>query len=198
MILIHYGPDWAEKLKHWRDYKDILADIEALGKRISEWEATPQPRLFLGVMNGVSQFMAHLLPHVSLPLEIDFVRVSSYAQGTNAGELELLYEPRTALKGRDVVLLDDIYDTGNTLAFLKDYCLAQGAKSVRTVVFVERKVSSKPPQYKVPIADRAILCEREEFLLGFGFDYKEHFRNLKHIYLFDPSDGIPSLDFGLQ
>jgi hypoxanthine phosphoribosyltransferase len=159
------------------------ADVEAAIKRIAQ-EITCQLKescpVILCVMNGGLIFTGQLLTKLNFPLEVDYVHATRYGHQINGSDLQWTVRPQLDLKGRTVLLLDDILDEGVTLAAIADYCRQQGAKEVFMAVLVEklhlRKVS---PGMR---ADFTGIEVGDRFLFGYGLDYKGFWRNAPGIY----------------
>jgi hypoxanthine phosphoribosyltransferase len=131
------------------------------------------------VLNGAFVFAADLCRAIALDLEIDFIRVASYDLGTeSSGVIRLTKEPEIDLHGKDVLLVEDIVDTGATLAWLRDHFRSSGAASVRICSLIdkrERRTAAIEVEYAGFALDRG-------FLVGYGLDYDERYRNLPAIY----------------
>lgn len=159
------------------------ADVEAAIRRMAQ-EITAQLKdsdpILLCVMNGGLIFSGQLLTRLAFPLEVDYVHATRYGHETNGGGLNWLIKPKLELKGRTVLLLDDILDEGITLAAIADYCQQQGAAMVLMAVLVEklhlRKVT---PGMR---ADFTGIEVGDRFLFGYGLDYKGYWRNAAGIY----------------
>ncbi|NTV50076.1 MAG: hypoxanthine-guanine phosphoribosyltransferase [Geobacteraceae bacterium] len=159
------------------------ADVEIAIKRLAQ-EITCQLKdsrpLILCVMNGGLIFTGQLLTKLVFPLEVDYVHATRYGHNTNGTTLQWTVKPQLNLKGRSVLLLDDILDEGVTLAAIADYCRQEGATEVFMAVLVEklhlRKVT---PGMK---ADFTGIEIGDRFLFGYGLDYKGYWRNAPGIY----------------
>jgi hypoxanthine phosphoribosyltransferase len=165
---------------------DILVsedEVKAAIRRIAE-EITCQFKgsnpILLCVMNGGLIFTGQLLTKLLFPLEVDYVHATRYGHEINGSMLNWTVKPQLDLKGRTVLLLDDILDEGVTLAAIADYCLRAGATEVLMAVLVEklhlRKVT---PGMK---ADFTGIEVGDRFLFGYGLDYKGYWRNAPGIY----------------
>ena len=136
--------------------------------------------VLLCVMNGGLIFTGQLLTQLLFPLEVDYVHATRYGHETNGAKLNWTVRPQLDLKGRTVLLLDDILDEGVTLAAIADYCRQQGASEVLMAVLIEklhlRKVT---PGMK---ADFTGIEVGDRFLFGYGLDYKGYWRNAPGIY----------------
>lgn len=134
--------------------------------------------VILSVMTGAIIVTGHLLTRLSFPLEIDYIHATRYAKGTSGGEIKWLAEPNTPLKGRAVIIVDDILDEGITLAEIKAYCEAAGASDVRCAVLVDKQHDRKQGLK----ADYVGLEIEDRYIFGYGMDYKGHLRNANGIY----------------
>ncbi|NTW89177.1 MAG: hypoxanthine-guanine phosphoribosyltransferase, partial [Desulfobulbaceae bacterium] len=159
------------------------ADVETAIRRMAE-EITVQLKesdpVLICVMNGGLIFSGQLLTQLVFPLEVDYVHATRYGHATEGGGLNWIVKPQLELKGRTVLLLDDILDEGVTLAAIADYCRQQGAAMVLMAALVEklhlRKVT---PGMR---ADFTGIEVGDRFLFGYGLDYKGHWRNAPGIY----------------
>jgi hypoxanthine phosphoribosyltransferase len=133
--------------------------------------------LFLCVMVGGFRFGSDLLGHLEFPLEVDYLQVSRYRDQTRGGELDWLHHPASSLRGRSVVVVDDILDEGITLDAVVRHCREEGAASVSTAVLVDKAVANRPIE-----ADWAALDAPDRYLFGEGMDYKGYGRNLRGIW----------------
>ncbi len=134
--------------------------------------------LLLCVMNGAVIPTAMLMLHLDFPLRLDYVHATRYRGETSGGELHWKQHPAQPLQGEDLLIVDDIFDEGTTLAMIADYCREQGARSVRSAVLVEkqrrRSTSYRPDFVGLQVEDR--------YVFGAGMDYKEYLRNMPAIY----------------
>jgi hypoxanthine phosphoribosyltransferase len=136
----------------------------------------------IGVLKGAFVFMADLVRVIDLPLTMDFMAVSSYASGTtSSGEVRVLKDLDFALHGRNVLIVEDIIDTGLTLQYLREILSARGPRSLRTACLL-----SKPTRRKVDVPVEYIGFEIEDqFVVGYGLDRDGLYRNLPEIAVFD-------------
>jgi hypoxanthine phosphoribosyltransferase len=162
---------------------EILLSEDQIQKRVAELAAEirrdcPDDVHLVAVLKGAFVFLSDLVRHMSGAVTLDFMAVSSYAKGnTSSGEVRLLKDLDSALDGRDVVIVEDIVDTGLTLTYLQDILRARGPKSLRTACLL-----SKPSRRQVDVTVEYIGFEIEDrFVVGYGLDYAEHYRNLPHI-----------------
>lgn len=163
--------------------------IENIVKRISaEIDAYYQKRdsrlLLLCILKGSVVFMGDLMKHLTHPVEIDFMKVSSYGRGTaSEGSINILLDlNRKDLPNTDILIVEDIIDSGRTLSYLVDYLLLKGAKSVRTCTLLD-----KPSRREVSFeADWVGAVVPNEFVVGYGLDYDEKYRALPFVGVLKP------------
>ncbi|MBR7116646.1 MAG: hypoxanthine phosphoribosyltransferase [Clostridia bacterium] len=137
------------------------------------------------VLKGSIVFMGDLMKKVTVPVEIECVRVSSYGSGTTSGgNIDLILDvDRPDIRDCHLIVVEDIIDSGNTLTFLVKHLLNKGAKSVRTVTLLD-----KPSRRKVEFKTDYVGFEiPDEFVIGYGLDYDEKYRALPYIGVLDPS-----------
>jgi hypoxanthine phosphoribosyltransferase len=166
---------------------EIDKQILRVAEEINRDYAGKQP-LFVGVLKGCTIFLAHLFVKLRMDARFDFLTVSSYRHGVTSDELKLVQDLDCDIGGRDVVLVEDILDSGKTLRFVNDLLAARGVKSLETVLFVNKEmrksVDIPKPKYV------CFNCEEEGFLVGFGFDHAEKYRNLPAVYALGEEDKI--------
>lgn len=151
--------------------------IHALALQISQDLQDLSP-IVLTVMNGGLYFAGQLLPKLNFPMEQDYVQASRYQNGTQGKEITWRTEPPSQIKGRVVLLLDDILDEGHTLVAIRDKCLALGAFDVKVAVLTEKELNhSKPIK-----ADYVGLKLPNRYVFGCGMDVYGWWRNLPAIY----------------
>jgi hypoxanthine phosphoribosyltransferase len=158
-------------------HDEIVARSKELGAELTKDYAGQTP-LLIGVLKGSVPFMAELMKHIDGHVEMDFMVVSSYHGGTSSsGEVKILKDVDTPIEGRDVVIIEDIVDTGRTLVYLRDMLEHRKAKSVKIVTLLD-----KPEGRVVEIeADYVGFTVPNEFVVGFGLDYDEKYRNTPYI-----------------
>lgn len=158
---------------------EITAAIERIAREITEQLSDANP-LLLCVMNGGLIFSGQLLPRLLFPLEIDYVHATRYGHETQGSELLWAAKPSIDMKGRTVLLLDDILDQGITLASIAEYCRRSGASRVVMAVLVEKLHLRKiTPGMR---ADFSGIDVGDRFVFGYGLDYKGYWRNAPGIY----------------
>jgi hypoxanthine phosphoribosyltransferase len=158
--------------------EEIARRVAELGREISLFYQK-RPLVLVGVLNGAFIFMADLARALTIDVEIDFVRVASYGMAsTSSGAIALGKDVEIDLCGKDVLLVEDIIDTGRTLAWLKKFFQDKGAASVRICALIDKK-----ERRHVEIdADYSGFSVEEGFLVGYGLDCAEQFRNLAAVY----------------
>jgi hypoxanthine phosphoribosyltransferase len=164
-------------------HPEILISADQIRVRVAEMAAEIQRDHsdgvhFVAVLKGAFMFLADLARAVSGDASLDFMAVSSYAKGsTTSGEVRLLKDLDTPLDGRHVLIVEDIVDTGLTLSYLQDTLRARGPKSLRTACLL-----SKPSRRKTDVKVEYIgFTIEDRFVVGYGLDYAEQFRNLPYI-----------------
>lgn len=157
--------------------EEITLKTKELGEQLTKDYAGKNP-LLVGVLKGSVPFMAELMKHIDTHIEIDFMVVSSYHGGTkSSGEVKILKDVDTNIEGRDIIFVEDIIDTGRTLKYLRDMFKYRQAKSVKIATLFD-----KPEGREVEIeADYVCYDVPNEFIVGFGLDYQEHYRNLPYV-----------------
>jgi hypoxanthine phosphoribosyltransferase len=158
---------------------DVSAAIDRMATEITGQLKESNP-IVLCIMNGGLIFTGQLLTRLVFPLEVDYVHATRYGHETNGAHLHWTVKPQLDLKGRTVLLLDDILDEGVTLAAIAEYCRQQGAAKISMAVLIEklhlRKVT---PGMR---ADFTGIEVGDRFLFGYGLDYKGYWRNAPGIY----------------
>lgn len=157
--------------------------ISQLAKEISAEYAEKDP-VFVGVMKGVLVFMGDFVQQVTIPCEIDVMRIASYAGTDSTGTVELKMDITTDIRGRHVVILEDIFDTGRSLDFTYRYLQAMGPESLKVVTLLD-KPDRRRPEVTLK-ADYTGFVIPDEFVVGYGMDYNEHYRNLPYIGVLAP------------
>ncbi|MEJ2539329.1 MAG: hypoxanthine phosphoribosyltransferase [Gemmatimonadota bacterium] len=155
----------------------IRARVVELGAAIQEDVESGDPLLLLGLLKGSFIFMADLVRAIRRPLEVDFLQVASYGSGTEtSGTVQLIHDARASLKGRAVVIVEDIIDSGTTLRWLRPHLEARGPKRLDVCALLHKeKAVLEPPARWVGFQ------APDEFLVGYGLDHAEAFRHLPYI-----------------
>lgn len=159
------------------DARAIDDAVDTVGRDVHARCAGNDP-VVLTVLIGALPFTAALLQRLAFSLQLDYVQVTRYRGATRGGALEWLREPTLPLTGRQVLIVDDVLDDGDTLAEITRSCVARGAAEVLTAVLVEK---SSPRRPSGQVADFTGLHAGDEYLFGFGMDYRERYRHLPDI-----------------
>lgn len=161
---------------------EIHARTQELGDRLYERFHDKNP-MFVGVLNGCFIFMADLVRAAQLKSEVEFIGLSSYKNATkSSGSVQITRDLQRDINGRDIIVVEDILDSGNTLAFLKDYMLAKGGKSITIVTLLDKPARRE----KAITADLAGFVVPDEFVVGYGLDYCQQYRNMPYIGVLKP------------
>jgi len=187
-----------------QDVQDVLFNevqiqqcVKRLGAQINQdYASSKQPPLCVGVLTGACIFHADLLRAISIPIELDFMSCSSYGSGSetsgtvtfrhamnNDAEDHPNPKLRKSVRGRDIILVEDIVDTGTSLGAICDHLLARGANSIRIAALldkVERRKPEKAAKLEQYFAYKGFVCPNE-FVIGYGIDYAEKYRNLPYV-----------------
>jgi len=162
---------------------EILLSAAQIQKRVAELavqlrNGSPDDLHLVAVLKGALMFLSDLVRNIPGRVSLDFMALSSYAKGTtSSGEVRLLKDLDTALEGRDVVIVEDIVDTGLTLHYLQDILRSRNPRSLRTACLL-----SKPSRRKIDVTVEYIgFTIEDRFVVGYGLDYAEQYRNLPHI-----------------
>jgi hypoxanthine phosphoribosyltransferase len=160
----------------------IQARVRELAGEIERDYPDASEILLVGVLKGGFVFMADLIRAMGPRVTVDFIAVSSYAKSTkSSGEVRLMKDVDSGLEGRDVIIVEDIVDTGLTLTYLQDILRARSPKSLRTACLL-----SKPSRRQVDVAVEYIgFTIEDHFVVGYGLDYGERYRNLSYIAVLD-------------
>ncbi|BAH41099.1 MULTISPECIES: hypoxanthine phosphoribosyltransferase [Bacillales] len=162
--------------------EDIAGKVRELGETLAAEYKDKNP-LVICVLKGAVIFMADLIRHMSIPCEMDFMAVSSYGSGTeSSGMVKILKDLDTSVENRHVLVVEDIMDSGLTLSRLVELLRHREAASVKVVTLL-----NKPERRKVDISpDYKGYDVPDEFVVGYGLDYAEHYRNLPYIGVLKP------------
>jgi hypoxanthine phosphoribosyltransferase len=157
---------------------EIAKAIDRLACEIKRDYQDKQP-LLIGVLKGSFVFMADLIRQLDLPLELDFIRLSSYGSAReSSGKVRVVQGVKTPIKGKDVLVIEDIVDTGITISFLLDYLKKKRPASLKLCTLTDKPSRRRFP---VPIDYRGFTVP-DKFVVGYGLDCDQRFRNLPHIY----------------
>ncbi len=159
--------------------QDIQESLDKMALNIEEKIGDKNP-VVICVMTGGLVATGHLLTRLNFHLQMDYVHATRYQGEMEGGQLEWIAKPRTSLKGRTVLIVDDILDAGITLAEIKKAFLADGASEVYTAVLID-KIRQRPEE-GLQQADFVGLTITDHFIFGFGLDYKGYLRNTSGIF----------------
>ena len=162
--------------------EEIKARVQEMGNELYDAFQDKNP-MFVGVLNGCFIFMADLVRATQLKSELEFIGVSSYKNGTkSSGVVQITRDLQRDISGRNIIIVEDILDSGNTLAFLKNYLMTKGAASITIATLLD-----KPARREKPIkADYAGFVVPDEFVVGYGLDYAQQYRNMPYIGVLKP------------
>ena len=174
-----------------QDMKEILLTeaqiqekVRALAAQLCADYADKDP-VFVGVLKGVVVFFGDMMKRIDIPCQMDFMWISSYGHGTSSsGQMVLKRDVSEDLEGRHVVILEDIFDTGNSLQFTYDHLMSKNPASLKICTLLD-----KPERRREGItvqADYTGFVIPNEFVVGYGLDYAEHYRNLPYIGILKP------------
>ena len=173
---------------------DVLIDSESLQRRVAELgeevssDYAGRDLLLVGVLKGAVFFMADLMRHLAIPCEIDFMAISSYGDSTDSsGVVRILKDLDINIEGRDVLVVEDIIDSGLTLSYLRRTLSARKPGSLEICALL-----TKPERREVEVPLRYVGFEiPNRFVIGYGLDYAERYRNLPYVGVLDP-DFLPA------
>lgn len=169
--------------------KEILLSEEQIQDRIRELAAAISAEyahknpVFIGVLKGVVLFFGDFIKRVEVPCQIDFMWISSY-QGTHSKELTVKCDISSDIKGRHVVILEDIFDTGNSLEYTVKHLLKKDPASLKICTLLDKPERRNPGVTVKP--DYVGFTIPNEFVVGYGLDFDEYYRNLPYIGILKP------------
>lgn len=159
----------------------IESEVARVGRQITEDFRDKNP-IFVGVLKGCFIFMADLMRHVDIKCTMDFMAVSSYSGTSSTGAVKINKDLGQDIEGRHVIIVEDILDSGVTLSYLKHYLLGRKPASITIATLLD-----KPARRKSDIvADYSCFEVPDAFVVGYGLDYNEHYRNLPYIGVLKP------------
>jgi hypoxanthine phosphoribosyltransferase len=162
--------------------KEIEDIVNTLAKQI-EKDYNDKDFIMIGLLKGSVAFMVDLMKNINLDFSIDFIAASSYGNGTeSSGRVNVQKDVSISVEGKDILIVEDIIDSGNTLAFITKYLLAKGAKSVKLCTLLD-----KPDRRTANIAvDYSGATIPDAFVVGYGLDFAEKYRNLPYVGILKP------------
>jgi hypoxanthine phosphoribosyltransferase len=168
-------------VKSYIDAQTLAARIGELGEQITATYKDDTDLVIICTLKGSIIFVADLMRHVNLPVEVDFISIASYHGTTLSGKLEVVHGMTTEITGRHVLIVEDIVDTGRTLSKLKEMVAASQPKSIAVCALLD-----KPSRRVVPMqAEYVGFTIDDLFVVGFGLDYHQRYRNLPFIGVLD-------------
>ena len=162
--------------------EQIDSIVKRLAERISS-DYREKELILVGILKGAFMFLSDLVRHLQIPVKIDFVRLASYGTGMKtSGRIEITKDVELSVEGNDVLIIEDIVDSGRTLLFLKDRLNLAGPRSVRICALLDKKA-----RREVDIEVDYLGKEVEDvFIVGYGIDFNENYRSLPEIYYVTP------------
>ena len=162
--------------------EEIRAKCKEMGARISQ-EYNGKNLMLVTVLKGAVVFLADLMRAIEVPAEIDFMVVSSYGSGVkSSGVVKIVKDLDVPLAGKDLLIVEDILDSGLTLSYIKELLASRGPASIKIATLLD-----KPSRRKVDlVADYIGFSVPDEFVIGYGLDYDEKYRNLPYIGILKP------------
>lgn len=164
--------------------KEILFTEEQIKDRVKEMgieithDYMDRDLFMVGILKGSFIFMADLIREINLPVLIDFMSVTSYGRSaTSSGEVKILKDLDFSVEGRDVLIVEDIIDTGYTLEYIQKMFITRGARSVRFATFLDKNEARK---VDIKVDYRGYFVPND-FIVGYGLDYSEEYRNLPYV-----------------
>ncbi|HSB06584.1 MAG TPA: hypoxanthine phosphoribosyltransferase [Thermodesulfobacteriota bacterium] len=172
------------RLSSFLSREEIDSIVKDLADRISK-DYAQREVVLVCILKGAFMFLSDLVRHLRIPVQIDFVRLASYGAGMrSSGRIEITKDIETSLEGKDVLIIEDIIDSGRTLLFLKERLTLANPRSVRICALLNKK-----ERREVNIEVDYIGKEIEDvFVVGYGIDFNEAYRNLPEIYYVTPLD----------
>ncbi len=163
--------------------EEIGKIVKELGKKISEDYKDCKSLMLVTVLKGAVVFLADIMREITVPHEIDFMVVSSYASGVkSSGVVKIVKDLDVPLEGKDILIIEDILDSGLTLSYIKEILQGREPKSIKIATLLD-----KPERRKVDLSADYIGAQvPDEFVIGYGLDYDEKYRNLPYIGVLKP------------
>ncbi|MEL6109378.1 MAG: hypoxanthine phosphoribosyltransferase [Planctomycetota bacterium] len=166
------------------DEKQLQAGVERLAKEIDRFYTADRPLTVIAVMTGSIVLFADLIRRLSMPQRVGVIQASSYRGGTTSGDLSVDDQMMIDVNDRDVLLVDDIFDTGRTLDRLTNVLKENGARTLKTAVLLH-----KHRQHEVSLRPDFVAFEiPDEFVVGYGLDYMDMYRNLPYLAVLEPEE----------
>ena len=172
------------------DLEEVLISEEQLHEKVKELSAAlmkeyaDKDPVFVGVLKGVFQFFGDMVREFNAPCEVDFMWISSYAGTSSTGNMVVKRDVSADLKGRHVIILEDIFDTGNSLNFTYQHLLSKQPASLKICTLLDKPARRNPEITLQP--DYTGFVIPNKFVVGYGMDFNEHYRNLPYVGVLKP------------
>lgn len=173
-----------------QDMQKILISEDQLQARIAELAAqvsadyAGKNPIFIGVLKGVVMFFGDFVKRITVPCQMDFMCISSYSGTSSTGKMQVKMDVSADIQDRHVVIVEDIFDTGNSLSFTYEHLLSMKPASLKIVTLLDKPERRKPG---VTVkADYTGFVIPNEFVVGYGMDYNEYYRNLPYVGIIKP------------
>ena len=163
--------------------EQIQDKIRELGEILTEEYKDKDP-VVVGVLKGVVVFYADMIRQIKVPCQMDFMWISSYAGTSSTGQMQVRRDVSCDIKGRHVLILEDIFDTGNSLDFTCKHLMSKEPASLKICTLLDKPERRKPGITLVP--DYVGFTIPNEFVVGYGLDFNEHYRNLPYVGVLKP------------
>lgn len=163
--------------------EQLRTRIEELGRQLTQDYAGKNP-IIVGVLKGVVVFYADMVRKIKVPCQMDFMWLSSYAGSSSTGKIVVKQDVTADVKGRHVLILEDIYDTGNSLDFTCRHLMAKQPASLKICTLLDKPERRKPGITLKP--DYVGFTVPNAFVVGYGLDYNEQYRNLPYVGILKP------------
>ena len=163
--------------------EQIQSKIRELGQILTEEYKGKNP-VIVGVLKGVVVFYADMIRHIKTPCQMDFMWISSYRGTSSTGKMRVRQDISADIKGRHVLILEDIFDTGNSLEFTVNHLKSKEPASIKICTFLDKPEGRRPGVTLK--ADYVGYTIPNKFVVGYGLDYNEHYRNLPYVGILKP------------
>jgi len=162
--------------------EEIASIVKNLADQISR-DYSGKELILVCILKGAFMFLSDLIRHLEIPVKIDFVRLASYGSGMKtSGRIEITKDIELPIEGKDVLIVEDIIDSGHTLQFLKDRIILSNPRSVKICALLDKKARRKVEME----ADYLGINVEDVFIVGYGIDFNENYRHLPEIYYVTP------------
>lgn len=177
-MIVNDNNTGSDKLSILIPYDDIIKRVKELSREISD-DYDGKPLVIVGLLKGAFFFLADILRELTIPFHIDFINISSYSGTTPAEKVKHLYGPTNDISGKHVIIVDDIIDTGATIRYTVEMIKQKGAIDVKVCTLIKRETKEK----RDVDSDYTGFMVKDGFIVGYGLDHNEDYRNLKDIFI---------------